>query len=350
MKKNSYSFFVQATYHILSNLSVTAGGRYNYDHYDLSSFNFSAFGASTAMHSSTNHEPTFRGEIDYNVTPDSMLYASVSRGYKPGGVNGAGNRYVTPITFKPETNTSYEIGSKNSFLNGNLQLNLAGFYYFYKNMQYIETDPVPFVGGIDNIPSVHVYGAEFEAHYVSPDRRFHLDGSLSLEDGAVQGRYKTINSTIANTIENTNAYCTEFFGAGKYFDTRCWDAVVAAAENIGGNQPAHMPKVLASLAASYSFHVLSGEFTPRIQYIHRGAFWARMFEEPVNDRVPAYDLLNLNFEYLPDNSNFSVSLAFTNVTDEAGVNNRYVDPYGTAQVSQQFIPPRQIIATVGYTF
>jgi iron complex outermembrane receptor protein len=38
------------------------------------------------------------------------------------------------------------------------------------------------------------------------------------------------------------------------------------------------------------------------------------------------------------------------VTNKAGVNSRYTDPYGTFQTSQQYIPPRQIVGTIGYSF
>jgi iron complex outermembrane receptor protein len=53
---------------------------------------------------------------------------------------------------------------------------------------------------------------------------------------------------------------------------------------------------------------------------------------------------------VPDDSNFVVSLAVTNLGDTAGINDRYTDPYGTGQTSQQYIPPRQVIGTVAYSF
>lgn len=347
--KKSFAVFAQGTYQFTDALGLTLGARYNYDHYTLTSKNFSAFGKSQVTRSSTTREPTFRGELDYKVTPDNLLYASVSRGYKPGGVNGTGNRAFTHVSFRSEKNTAFEVGSKNTFLNNTVRVNLAGFYYLYKNMQYIAVDPVPFVGSIENIPSVHVWGAEAEASYVSPDGNFRLDGNLSLENGKVQGSYKTLNSTIVNAIENQPFPSPCAFG-GAYYNPACWAAVIAGAQDIGGHRPPKMPTIAGSVSAAYTFQTSFGDLTPRVQFIHRGSFWSRIFAEPALDKVPSYNLVNLNMKFVPYNSNFAVSFNITNVADVAGVNSRYTDPYGIGQTSQQYIPPRQFFATVSYQF
>jgi iron complex outermembrane receptor protein len=78
--------------------------------------------------------------------------------------------------------------------------------------------------------------------------------------------------------------------------------------------------------------------------------WARVFNEPTLDRVKSYSTTDLYFEYAPNESQFRVSLAATNLFDKAGVNSRYTDPYGTGQTSEQYIPPRQVIGTIAYSF
>jgi iron complex outermembrane receptor protein len=40
----------------------------------------------------------------------------------------------------------------------------------------------------------------------------------------------------------------------------------------------------------------------------------------------------------------------TNVFDTNGVNSRFTDPYGSGQISDTFIAPRQAIFSVGYKF
>jgi iron complex outermembrane receptor protein len=342
----SGSVFGQATYHVTNTISITGGVRGNWDYFRDNSFNFSAFtqsGGNTVLHTSSNSTPTWRIEADDQFTPDNMVYASYSRGYKPGGVNGSFGQIVIPPIFLPETNDAFEIGSKNYFLNRTVRLNVAGYYYIQKNFQYIETDPVPFDAGISNIPLIHDYGIETEADYVSPNTRFTAGLTLALETGRVVGNYHSIDSTVANSILQT-PQC--FFG----FNPACYPLVVAAAKNLNGATPPDMPHVSGALNFSYRFDVPGGTITPRVQITYRGSEWARIFNEPTLDKVPQYTVTDLNFEYAPNHSNLRISLTMTNVGSVGGINSRYIDPFGTGQVSNQYIPPFQVIGTVAYSF
>jgi iron complex outermembrane receptor protein len=293
--------------------------------------------------------PTWRAEADYDLSGVSLVYASVNRGYKPGGVNGDNGQVVVPPTFEPETNTAFEVGAKNRFLGQALTLNLTAFYYLYKNMQYIEDDPRPFDSGIANIPDVHAYGAELEAAYVNPDGRLRLSGQVSFQRGRVVGPYATLDSTVVNRVENAGPPSPCASG-GRFFNTACWDLVVAAATNIEGRSPPAMPSVSAQFTAAYRFDALGGALTPQVQFVWRGSEWARIFNEPSLDRVPGYGVVNLNLDYRPSGSALSVALTATNLFNIAGVNSQYTDPFGTGQTSRQYIAPRQVIVTLGYAF
>ena len=52
----------------------------------------------------------------------------------------------------------------------------------------------------------------------------------------------------------------------------------------------------------------SSTLTPRIEWIYRGSEWARIFNEPGLDKVPAYNVVNLNFTYAPANSRLRLSV------------------------------------------
>jgi iron complex outermembrane receptor protein len=173
---------------------------------------------------------------------------------------------------------------------------------------------------------------------------------LALENGQVQGNYKTIDSSVSNPIENSTSYTSPCAFNGAYYNPGCWAAVEAAAVNIKGNTPPDMPKLSGAFTASYNFDVPGGVFTPQIQYIYRGDEWARIFNDPTLDKVGSYGVVNVNFEYAPTGSPWRVSLAATNIGNVAGVNSRYTDPYGTGQTSQEYIPPAQVIGTVRYAF
>jgi iron complex outermembrane receptor protein len=192
---------------------------------------------------------------------------------------------------------------------------------------------------------------------VSPDGHLHLDASLALERGKVVGNYRTIDSTIANALEGPNfsggnsdatfGPCA-FFGA--FGNPACFQAVANQAVNINGKQPPAMPNVTGSVALSYRLDTPFGALTPRAEVVYRGSEWARIFNDPFLDKVPAYTVVNLNLDFVPTDKHFRLSLTATNVGDAAGITSRYTDPFGTFTTSDQYIPPRQVIGTIAYRY
>ena len=343
----SWAPYVQGTYHFNDALSLTAGVRYNHDFYHDYSRNFSAFGSSAADPSYTTGRTTGKVELDYDFTPVNMVYGEVTEAYKPGGVNGNSSSVVVRQTFVPEGITSFEAGSKNSFFDNSLRLNAAAFFYDYRNSQYIEVDPFPYAYGIANIPNTHIYGTEFEGSYLTLNDKLRFNGELTLEDGKMIGDYKAIDQTVATQVINTNPNCA--YG-GAYYNPACWAAIEDSAKNVSGNKPPKMPPVMAELSAQYTADLPTGELESKVEYVYRGHYYARIFNYDPLDYVPSYSIWNLNFNYQPNAANWTLNLAVTNLGNTAGINSRYTDPYGTAQTSDQYIPPRQIVGTVGYSF
>ena len=87
-----------------------------------------------------------------------------------------------------------------------------------------------------------------------------------------------------------------------------------------------------------------------MEFIYRGSEWARIFNEASLDKVPSYGITNLNMSYAPNGSNLRFDVTATNVFNVAGINSQYTDPFGTGQSSRQYVPPRQVIVTVAYSF
>ncbi len=354
--RQSYSWFAQGTYHLTDDLRLVGGVRVNYDGITLYTKNFGKCLPGTpeglcpgpVQSSSWDMVPTWIARLEYDLTPDNMLYGSFARGYKPGGSNAPSGGLFDIPSFAPETNTSFEIGSKNTFLDKHLTVNVSAFYYLYKNMQYIYTDPIPYAGNLTNIPSIHIWGGEVESSYAGgPEDRLKVDATLGVEAGEIEGDYYALDSTIQQRLSANTPACQN---GGAFYNPACWAAELKAIRNVGGNSPAKMPGVTASIAVSYDFPVYGGTLTPRAEYVYRGQFWERIFAEPSVDNVPAYSLVNLNFEYVPEDSPWKVDFSVTNLFDTAGVNSNYTDPYGTYATSEQFIPPRQFLGMVSYSF
>jgi len=103
----------------------------------------------------------YRAGIEYDLAPRSMVYATVSTGFKAGGFFG----YLSPYnSYKPEKLTSFQVGSKNRFLDNRLQFNVEGFYWKYKNKQetFLANFGPPYGNILDtaNAGRVTMYGAD----------------------------------------------------------------------------------------------------------------------------------------------------------------------------------------------
>ena len=130
---------------------------------------------------STDHNVSWRAGVNYHVTPDLMLYALVSRGYKAGAY-----AFTTAVIaselgkVKQEEVTSYEGGIKYA-LNSMLTVSAAGYYYDYLNKQAFTTTPAPLVGAVEsliNIPKSKAYGFDAEATLV-PVRGLTLHSAIT---------------------------------------------------------------------------------------------------------------------------------------------------------------------------
>ena len=195
LKIKSYGLFGEAYFEVSDRLKLTAGLRYNNDKKSVTAR--STLASFLAPHGGTTdtvfgspfvgsfdadpgtpgnqiiqarkvkfNKLTGRFVIDFKVTDDNLLYASYSRGYKSGGINPPLQPiFAVPESFKPEQVDAFEIGSKNTFGGGALQLNLTAFYYKYKDLQLSKIVARTAVN--DNV-SADIYGFEAEA-IVRPD-------------------------------------------------------------------------------------------------------------------------------------------------------------------------------------
>ncbi len=150
---NSYAGFGEVYYQVSPDLKLTGGLRWTDDNkrfVNIPSWVFLEGGGYPVAGVVVQQGKEFTGRFNATWTPkldftdQTMLYASYSRGYKGGGANPPGPQasYYSfaslathPPTFRPEFVNAYEIGTKNTLLDGSLVLNGDVFYYDYKAYQ-----------------------------------------------------------------------------------------------------------------------------------------------------------------------------------------------------------------------
>jgi len=193
---NSYAAFGEAYYNVFQNLKLIAGLRWTDDrkHFTEVPSELLVDGWGYPITGVVNQVwDQFTGRMAMNWTPNldftdqTLFYGSYAHGYKAGGANPPGavllaygggpgeiSNPIHPLTFKPEFVDAFELGSKNTLLDGALTLNVSAFYYNYENYQISEiVDRTSINLNFD----AHVKGAELEATYEPlPGLRFNFAG------------------------------------------------------------------------------------------------------------------------------------------------------------------------------
>lgn len=124
--------FANLSYPLTTQLSLITGLRYETEKKDFIDNNTQT----TADDSWDQLTPKLA--VEFNVTPKNIAYVSFSQGYRSGGFNVLAVSNPDYLTYDSETLWSYEIGSKNVFLNNKLIINGAVYYMDIKNMQVNE--------------------------------------------------------------------------------------------------------------------------------------------------------------------------------------------------------------------
>ncbi len=190
---NSYALFGETYYNVTPDLKLTAGLRWTDDqkHFaELPSellttgYGYPSIGAVDQSWSKFTGRFVANWSPKIPFTDQSMFYASFAHGYKAGGANppgpvllnadtsgsftGAGvasvnvNFPVHPLTFAPEYVNAFELGTKNSALDGALTFNGDVFFYDYKGYQISQiVDRTAINLNFD----ATIQGAELEATY-----------------------------------------------------------------------------------------------------------------------------------------------------------------------------------------
>lgn len=273
VETTSYALFGQYEFDVTDQVRFSGGLRWTYEEKDVQKYNGffpiitnPANGGDGTLFSladvnaDPNHgitigtpnskdwdEITGRLSLDYTTENGNLIYVSVSRGFKGGDVNGAAflDEYVASvgpgvsglcpgaeapgtsrcadsvaafqqkiIPVDPELLDALEVGFKGDFLDGNLRVNGAAFYYDYQDQQNTILVPVPGVFGpgtttLENAASSEFPGIELEMIYTPTDAWY-----LQANYGWVDAEYDEFGANSGNQISLTPK--TQFSGLARY--------------------------------------------------------------------------------------------------------------------------------------
>ena len=193
-ESSSWAIFSQATWNISPDWRFTVGGRFtredkdgsrviNVTAADLGSISTSPVAPIlyTAVFAIDNEQFTGHNltgsrtesiftpvvNLQWDVSPNTSLYASYTEGFKAGGFDTRAN-VVSSFEFEEEEASAYEVGAKSRFLDDSLELNIAAFMTDYDDLQVSQFDgTLGFTVG--NAPETEVSGIEVDGRWAVSD-------------------------------------------------------------------------------------------------------------------------------------------------------------------------------------
>jgi iron complex outermembrane receptor protein len=346
----SGSVYGQGTYHITDRLRFTLGGRATIDNQigviqDYFGLIDRNNGVPFAVLKTKFKKATGRGELEYDITPTNSVYGMISNGLKPGGANLNPGAVDVPLVFQPERVDAFEVGSKNEFFDKTLRINISAFYNMVHEFQVDSEDPIPFQGGLTNIKASHVDGIEAEATELLP-YNLRLDGNLTIQESQVDSHQQLLNPSQAEQIDIANGGPFNNNDVAQRFA-----AFYSPASDVYGHTLPKVPPFTANIALQHTLYMEQyGKLVSGIHLIYRNPYYFRIYDDPTTDRVPPQRQIDLNFTYTAPGGHWHADFLVINLTNNASVNSRYSDNFGTFITANYFVPPRQFIGRIGYKF
>ena len=290
--------FGQVSFQMTSSLQLQIGARYTAaetsNHGQVLQFGVLIPDNQSAKYVNTSGKVS----LNWTIDPNNFVYAFVSTGFKPGGLNvpvGLGQ----PNPFGPETLTDYELGWKLTSFDGHLRSQFGSFYYNYKNFQVnIGYPQFPtFEFELNNPNPTHLYGFEAQTEAAF--------GALSFNAGTtiMHSSLGTFFATDPRIVTETP--CNPTTGPSS---PSCID--------LGGHQQTYAPDVTFTLGAQYKYPLPNGDsLTPRINYAYISPQWATLFENSsLGDHLAGRDISGAQIAY--QHGHLIATVYGTNLSDQ----------------------------------
>ena len=271
---------------------------------------------------------TYRGAVEYDLAPRSLLYVSYETGFRSGGFSAS----QTYPTYNPEFIKATTIGLKNRFFDNSLQLNVEGFYWDYTNQQVTHF-------GVEADGSANLFTQNLGSSTI---KGVDLDGQwLAAHDTLIRGSVQYLDNTI-----DSFSYTQPYGGFNNPPVTGCAvssPANAAAAQvytiNCAGKSGYNSPKWSVNLGGDQTFRfsdyavVLSADLRYRSNRVLG-------FEQLPQQMSGADTILDLNARFGPRSDQWSLSVFVRNVTNTAEATAAQYSGSSGDTITTNYAPPR----------
>ncbi|PCJ43418.1 MAG: hypothetical protein COA71_00665 [SAR86 cluster bacterium] len=233
-----------------------------------------------------------KAQLNWQAQDDILFYGSVSKGFKSGGFYGGFPFNLEEILpYKEESILAYELGFKSNFLDGNLLLNGAVFFYDYKDVQGFvsETNVITMtvIDRLANQGNAEHQGLELELEWMANN-----DLYFALNLGYLDAR-----------ITESSQLTTNISG----------DMVSLVGKR------AYAPNWNNNFLIGFNGNITdSWRFKSMFEYHYRSEFSGNLtsLADQAILKLPGYGLSNLYLSLIPDGKNLELSFWVKNLTDK----------------------------------
>jgi iron complex outermembrane receptor protein len=350
-KTDAYAGFAQVSQSVSDAVRLIGGLRYTSEKHKLngmiSSVNLTPGGPVASVEpfggDKTFTATTWKAGVEYDLSDDNMLFATVSTGFKSGGINQEPETAPGNNAFQPERLTAYELGSRNRFFDNRLQVNLEIFDWKYKDHQEsvitFDTLGAPnFL--IVNAGDATVYGASLDVQVKATS-----NDVLRAYAEYNQGKYSSFQlNPAAFTFNPASTSCPY----GPPHPDAAGLPVITV--DCSGKALARAPKWTASFGWAHTFP-LSGGGQLRSNLTGQYASWRwGAVDFTAQERLPAYLLANAELAYTTARGGLTVAAFVRNLTDEAVATSALQSAFAPPTVVYTLQPPRTYGARLQFKF
>jgi iron complex outermembrane recepter protein len=255
----------------------------------------------------------------FKLSPDSMIYARVATGYRPGGPNEQGSAILVPRSYNPDTTRNYEIGVKSEVLNHTLLLDASVYYIQWHDIQLQLINPINGLFYYANGSEAKSQGLELSAQ-AKPLTGLSITGWVAWNDARLTEPMPAASSVFGSSGDRL-PYSEPFSGNLSLEQRFPLTALVRGAMGFVGGDVSYVPNRVGQFASVY-------------------------LVPPERQDLPCYTKVDLRTGI--DYDTWTVNLYVNNVADTRGVLDSGLDLIPTNAFI--YIQPRTIGMTVSKTF